>query len=103
MESLSNESAMATSPSTSPAPSETPSQQPHDISRRTIVILLILVTLLSALSTFSVLSEINKVKLMPTENREPATGKVQLTILDPNQPQPSTIATGKVTLEIKNK
>jgi hypothetical protein len=78
---------------------------PHDISRRTIVILLILVTLLSALSTLSVLNEINKVKLMPTQNNQVATGKVQLTILDPNAPQtqPPNIATGKVVLEIKDR
>lgn len=80
-----------------------PTTPPHDISRRTIVILLILVTLLSVLSTFSVLNELNKVKLMPTQNNQEATGKVQLTILDNQPPQPPGSVTGKVVLEIKDR
>ena len=75
----------------------------EDISRRTIVVLLVLVTVLSVLGTYVVLNEINKYALTQAPVEEPgnvATGKVEFRILPPDGPPPETKVTGRVTLGI---
>ncbi|MFH1915848.1 MAG: hypothetical protein ABIJ21_01155 [Nanoarchaeota archaeon] len=90
-----------------PTHSEQSQTEPKDISRRTIVILLVLVTLLSFLSTLSVMNEIGKISEVKTVAPQGfAQGRVQFTLLDPDAPQLQeqvSTATGRVVFEIKDK
>lgn len=77
----------------------------EDISRKTVVMLLILVVILSALGTWSVFNEISKFNQEQVVIETPgnqAQGEVRFTIVKP-APTPRTIATGMVSFGVLNK
>jgi len=74
----------------------------EEISKHTITILVILTVVISFLGTWTVMNEVSQIKsndaVGQTANNEPVgtvTGKVGITILDPDQSK------GKVSIEIK--
>lgn len=73
----------------------------EDISRNTIMILVVLTLVISMLGTLSVMSAVNNVNYRGTSSTSsPTQGEVSLTVVDgPQQSGPSS-ATGQVVLEI---
>jgi hypothetical protein len=75
--------------------------QSQDVSRKTIVVLLILVTILSTVGTFAVLNELWNAKPVETPVQKTQSAHVQFTILKPQEPA-TTAVTGRVTLTIRD-
>ena len=71
----------------------------EDISKNTIIILVILTVVISVLGTWTVLNEVNNIKVVssgqPDSGESHTSGKVTLTVTEP----PVNDATGKVILE----
>jgi len=85
----------------------TEEQKPEkrDVSRQTLVVLVVLAVVVSLLGTFTVLRETGgatKVFVDKTNEHPATSGKVSLTIVSPNSPLPvqESGATGQVTLKI---
>ena len=69
----------------------------EEISKNTIIVLVILTVVISLLGTVTVLNEVNKVKPLTGSHDQPVvSGKVSLTITQPSGP---VTTTGKVVLE----
>ena len=82
-----------------------PGQPGHieDVSRRTVIALLVLVAVVSLLGTWVVQSEINAITNVqpPPPPPKPVTAEISFEIIDPNaQEEPIEQATGYVTFEI---
>ena len=67
----------------------------EEISKNTIIILVVLTVIISLLGTWTVLTEVNKVK-MDDDGTSSISGQVKLTINPPNEP---IATTGRVILE----
>jgi hypothetical protein len=95
------------SPAETPSSTENTSSVHHlpesaDISRKTIVVLLVLVTILSTVGTFAVLNELWTMKGTTTTTSDSAVkqAQVQFTILSPPEKPAETQATARVTVGI---
>lgn len=84
------------------APAQSSATQEVDVSRSTIIVLVMLTLIISVLGTWTVLHETNPVKVV-SRNALPVGGEVRLNILppgtDPNQ-GPISSTTGQVSLII---
>ena len=72
-----------------------------DMPKTIIVILVVLAVVISVLGTFTVMNEMNRLQATPVYTGTPQqSGKVSITIQDPDAAQGLATATGKVTVEI---
>ncbi len=67
-----------------------------DISRKTIVVLLVLTIIISVIGTWTTLEAMNRVKVVKTPQQRVNSGRVSLTIAKPIE----NYGQGKVTLSI---
>jgi len=76
----------------------------EDLSRKTIVALVLLTVIISILGTWIVLEEVNNIQIQQQPPRLTTTsssqGEVSLEVIGPKEKPPASLSTGKVTLEI---
>lgn len=72
----------------------------EDLSKKTIMILVVLTLMISGLGTWAVISELNAANI-PVQSGNQGSGRVNLEIVSPTDNAPVTnSATGQVTFEI---